>query len=566
MWQMSPTKEMAQELLEAQTHTKGSHETRPPATTSKSKLRRAGTVAVYFLLALCLSALIRAIGNSSLLLFYSQEEAVPPCLQSAALVPKPHPALDAHRSLIFSPEYLERSAHLLSEAVQLPTESFDGQGPVGQDARWDRMFAITSLLERQFPLIYDRLNVTSINTHGRLITWPASSSVPSESELEDEHKPLVLMGHLDTVPVDPSTINQWTHPPWSGYVNLSESDALFGRGSCDCKSIVWGILQSIELLLQGGFEPRRTVIVSLGFDEESSGLNGAGELAGALHHSYGSDGVYAILDEGSSNDRAFGLNFASVGTAEKGYDDIQIEVYVRVLPLVKDDAALTPECVDSQTPGGHSSVPPKHTSIGMLASTIAALEDSASAFQPVLKDSSPFFQQLQCLATHAPDMPTDLRDVIRASVSSPSARKTLVEYLQHLEEDDDEAAWKWLMQTSQAVTLVNGGVKTNALPENALASVNYRIDIESGINQTQAHVVSVLQAQANKFGLGLEVFGEADSAEKGKGMFKARSMGPLEPAPISPTGWLDRPWALLSGSIRHAFGTELIVSPSMSTG
>lgn len=336
------TKERApQEFLEAQQDTKDSQERPSPAQASskspQSKLRRLATVAAYFLLALGLSTLIRAIGNASSLLisYYSQsEEAAPPtCLQSAALVPKPHPALDAHHNLIFSPQFLEQSSKLLSEAVQLPSESFDDQGPVGQDPRWDRMFALTSLLERQFPLVHQRLNVTAINTHARLITWPAASSSSSlaESELDEAHKPFVLMGHLDTVPVDPSTTDQWTHPPWSGYVNLSQSDALYGRGACDCKSIVWAILQAIELLLQAGFEPQRTVIVSLGFDEESSGLNGAGELASALHHVYGSDGLYAILDEGSSNNRAFGLDFASVGTAEKGYDDIQVEVYAFLL-------------------------------------------------------------------------------------------------------------------------------------------------------------------------------------------------------------------------------------------
>jgi Gly-Xaa carboxypeptidase len=64
---------------------------------------------------------------------------------------------------------------------------------------------------------------------------------------------------IDVVPVDPTTVHQWTHPPYSGYFDgefllypsardthlpLSLSGKrIWGRGSSDDKSGLIGILQ-----------------------------------------------------------------------------------------------------------------------------------------------------------------------------------------------------------------------------------------------------------------------------------------------------------------------------------
>ena len=47
-------------------------------------------------------------------------------------------------------------------------------------------------LERQFPLLHERLELTRVDTHGLLFHWAGRSA----------ERPVVLMAHLDVVPVD----------------------------------------------------------------------------------------------------------------------------------------------------------------------------------------------------------------------------------------------------------------------------------------------------------------------------------------------------------------------------
>jgi acetylornithine deacetylase/succinyl-diaminopimelate desuccinylase-like protein len=56
---------------------------------------------------------------------------------------------------------------------------------------------------------------------------------------------------------------------------------------------------TIETLVAQGFKPTRTVVLAFGFDEEASGLQGAGALGAALRSTYGEDLPFAfIVDEG----------------------------------------------------------------------------------------------------------------------------------------------------------------------------------------------------------------------------------------------------------------------------
>jgi Gly-Xaa carboxypeptidase len=75
------------------------------------------------------------------------------CPQHASLTPLQNPNLDVTKSYLWSQEWREKTVSHHSGAVQIRTESFDGEGPVGVDKRWDVFYDFASYLNSTFPLL-----------------------------------------------------------------------------------------------------------------------------------------------------------------------------------------------------------------------------------------------------------------------------------------------------------------------------------------------------------------------------------------------------------------------------
>lgn len=235
----------------------------------------------------------------------SSKSTSPSCQQVDALWPAGDDALKESFDYLSTPAFEKDSIARLSGAVQIPTESYDDLGKIGEDKRWDAFYPFHDYLNATFPRIYEKLKIESVNTHGLVYTWKGS---------DEKRKPTVLMAHQDVVPVDPDTVDSWTYPPYSGHFDGTN---IWGRGASDCKNSLIGILETVEVLLKAGYKPKRTIVLSFGFDEESSGGEGAGHLAKFLHERYGDNGVAAIVDEGMGYTEAFGMGYAVPGVAEK---------------------------------------------------------------------------------------------------------------------------------------------------------------------------------------------------------------------------------------------------------
>ncbi|KAJ7150834.1 carboxypeptidase S [Mycena crocata] len=460
------------------------------------------------------------------------------CPQASPLVPEKNGALwNELAELHATDDFLLRAVGQLSAAVQIPTETFDAMGPVGEDERWLTRGPFVEHLAKAFPLVHASLALQKVNTYGLIYTWQGS---------DPSLKPLLLMGHYDVVPVAALSVDQWAHPPYSGHF---DGENIWGRGSSDDKAGVIGILTSIEALLEKNFAPNRTVVLSFGFDEEAGGYHGAGYLGPALLERFGPDSFAMIVDEGSGYTEQFGAIFAAPGVAEKGSVNVDVEV---------------------QTPGGHSSVPPEHTSIGILAALIVHLE--AHAPKPVLELGTPAFQMAQCLAAHGPSVPAKLKDAILRAEKSKKALKKAEALLV------EDKMFRALVGTTQAVDIISGGVKSNALPEQALAVVNHRIATQSSVNATITRDAELVKDLAAKFNLSLTAYGEqlSSSAAAYYGSLELRAPQWLEPAPITPSD--APPFQLLAGTIRTAFQTarkgkdveegakDVLVMPGMMTG
>ncbi|KAF8826014.1 hypothetical protein HHX47_DHR6000627 [Lentinula edodes] len=330
-------------------------------------------------------------------------------------------------------------------------------------------------------------------------------------------KPVLLAAHQDVVPVEPRTAADWTYPPYSGHF---DGTRIWGRGASDDKSGLISLLSAIELLLEAGFKVERTFVLAFGCDEEASGHFGALQLGKAMLEIYGPNAFAFIVDEGGDISEHYGTVFAAPGVAEKGYLDLRVDV---------------------ASPGGHSSIPPSHT----------------------------------CYAGHGKTIPSDLRKAIVHSGSSKKALKKLGDIL------FKNPANVALVGTTQAIDLIQGGVKSNALPEQAYAVVNHRISTLSSLAEVIDRDTDTLKGLANKFNLSFISFGKTisdtgASSAYGSLVFSDAFNNSLVPAPTTPTsGSKARPYELLSGTIQATYnahrGLELeshnvVVAPGMPTG
>ena len=96
--------------------------------------------------------------------------------------------------------------------------------------------------------------------------------------------------------------------------------------------------------------------------------------------------------------------------------------------------------------GGHASVPPRHTGIGILALLVVELEKNRG---PIKLEGTPYLEYLTCAADFG-DVPWELESKIR----NPRKWKELGDEL--AKDDDTLAAY---LGTTQAVDIISAGVK-----------------------------------------------------------------------------------------------------------
>jgi Gly-Xaa carboxypeptidase len=481
------------------------------------------------------------------------EKAAGQCRQPAALFPSSQDENDAMSKKwaeLSLPSYRNASIERLSGAVQVQTESFDDLGAIGEDPRWDVMYDFAKYLKTTFPLVHKSLKLEKVNTHGLLYTWTGS---------DESLQPTLLMAHQDVVPVLKDTISEWTHPPWSGYY---DGEFIWGRGASDCKNTLIASLEAVTALLEAGFEPKRTVLLSFGFDEECSGRQGAAQLAPFIESRYGKDGVAIIVDEGSTFEEVWGTLFAKPGTGEKGYVDVDV--------LVK-------------MPGGHSSIPADHTSIGALSEFIVEVE--SSQYETRLELINPYLQQLQCGRAFSPDFPSSLKKELtkREAKDAPAGRR--LGGCQKGKQEDGlalEAARlggppiKYLMQTSQAVDIVGGGVKVNALPERAVVTINHRINVGDTAEVVMNKLTAAAEKIAKRHNLTVSAFennpSQMTKIESARSITLTTRHAPLPVAPITPakvpsaSSDAATPFSVLAGTTRALYGEDVVVAPGIMTG
>lgn len=427
------------------------------------------------------------------------------------------------------------SVKKLSAAVQVDTQITDNQPDVPDAPElWAKFKKFHKYLESTFPSVYDVVDVTTVNTYGLVLSWPGS---------DPSLKPVLLTAHQDVVPVQNLTLDDWTYPPFEGHY---DGTSVFGRGSSDCKNVLVAIMETLELLIAQNYKPKRGIVAAFGFDEEASGVRGAYNIGKYLEKTFGKDSFYSLLDEGPgiTIDNTTQQIVAAPATGEKGYVDFKVTL---------------------KTPGGHSSVPPDHTSIGIASELVYAIEQDP--YTPSLTAKNPILNYLQCLAVNSDKLPKLTRKVILRAGYDKFANSKVIQFLLKT------PLTKYFITTSQAVDVFVGGEKANSLPEQVSVVVNHRVNVDSTLEQIKNHFVSRVLALAKKHSLPLTAFGSTiyEPEETGHGSLEVNilGLGGLEAAPVSPSD--DNVWKYLVGTTRHVFEDlvftnltyPIIVAPSI---
>lgn len=329
----------------------------------------------------------------------------------------------------------------MTEAIQIATETpndaFEYDSAV--------FYSYRKLIEKNYPLVHQQLSRTVIDSFNYIYKWQGTDTTKL---------PMVLMAHYDVVPVEASAIKLWHAKPYGGEV---KDNYIWGRGVLDDKSSMISLLEATEAQLKAGFTPSQTIYLCFGADEES---NGRGAAAMVKYFESKKQRFDMVVDEGgeisTEDNKNIRQPIASVGVGEKGYVTLVLSV---------------------QRAGGHSSIPEKSSSIGILSKALHTIEEN--------------------------QIPTRITPPIKAYLERISSYNT--NFFEKMQLSNLWLFEKWvlhnmtqnrssnaLVRTTLVPTVVNSGVRDNVIPTFATAMVNSRILPGETPNSVKAYVEKIV--------------------------------------------------------------------------
>lgn len=310
---------------------------------------------------------------------------------------------------------------ILRGALKFQTVSYSDY----EDFNYDEFIGFLDFLELSFPLIHKEMEVTRIEDYNLLLRLKGQ---------KEELLPYLFIAHYDVVP---ASDEGWPYPAFSGAL---EDDKVWGRGAIDDKGSLIALMVAMEELLRKGFKPRRDLYFAFGFDEEVGGIQGAARIASYLEER----GVLfdSILDEGGavSPGEVLGIDsdVAVIGFAEKGNSSFRFTF---------------------SGEEGHSSAPPKETSISKMA---AFIRDVQASPRP-----SRLTPAVEAMLINLADHKTGTERLI---LKNPRRNFFILKKI--LEKDKQTAS---MIRTTVAFTMCEGGTSHNVLPRTASCVANVRM-------------------------------------------------------------------------------------------
>jgi acetylornithine deacetylase/succinyl-diaminopimelate desuccinylase-like protein len=317
-----------------------------------------------------------------------------------------------------------------------------------------------------------------------------------------KQRPLLIMGHTDTVNVDPK---KWTHPPFSAN---RDGGYVYGRGTVDDKDNVVSSLMVMLMLKRLTVALDRDVIFLAEAGEEGSSSLGIQFMAN--EHFPVIDAEYCYAEGGSVTRVGGTVKYASVQTVEK-------------IPR-----AIT---VTSRGVAGHGSVPLENNALAHLGEAVGKI----AAWTPPMRlneTTAAYFKRLATVSS--PEEAERYRALLSPDpkISGPADA-----YMRK----NEPRHWS-MLRTSLSPTVIGGGYRTNVIPSEGTATIDTRLAPDEDAAKFLEMVKQVVNDPQ------VEV-----------------SYGPRDTRPPTPPMKLDSPafQAIESNITKHY---KAVTLPTMSTG
>jgi len=309
-------------------------------------------------------------------------------------------------------------------------------------------------IQQLFPLVHKHLQLQKLGSPelSLLYTWKGTRYGTSED------KPFAMSSHLDVVPVPEDTLSFWSVDPFAGVV---DEEFIWGRGSIDDKQGVMGILEAVEWLLKDGFQPKNTIYLAFGHDEEISGYKGALYMSSWFKKN--NIKLDFLFDEGMTllRDGPFPIDKPGcgiIGISEKGYATVKLTV---------NDA------------GGHSSLSVKETAINILARAITSVYDNPMPNQ--FNPNNPFYSAVEYVSAFSNNKFFSVFGSNMWLFKSLIAKALSMDALASVN-----------LRTTSSATIIHGGTKENVLPTQAYAAINHRLVPGDTVQSVLDHLKTVI--------------------------------------------------------------------------
>jgi acetylornithine deacetylase/succinyl-diaminopimelate desuccinylase-like protein len=261
---------------------------------------------------------------------------------------------------------------------------------------------------------------------------PARANVIARLRGNGSKRPILLVGHEDTVQVDPA---KWTFPPFSA---TRDGGYVYARGAIDNKWQVASNIMTMLMLKRGNVALDRDVIFVAEAGEEAATGPGIDYL---VTEHWPEIDAEACLAEGGTVRREGGqVRYALVQTAEK----------------IPRGAKLI-----STGPSGHGSRPMRTNAILHLSEAVekVALWDPPMRFNDTTRA---YFEKIATLSP--PEQAARFNGLF-----DPSKAPTVREYLA----ENDPSNYS-MLHTSISPNIITGGFQVNVIPSQAEATLDIR--------------------------------------------------------------------------------------------